>query len=152
MLSSAAMAVRFPFVSAFLCERILTEQDGIASAIRLVDIFQVPENAVEHAVVQFWAVVTLRALPVPDDEISVGVFLVRTSGERTRLPDPPPDRKFKMRDFNPDLTLPGGLSLMLQLNVKPKNAGTCFLEIEVDGEVVTRIPFTIRHIPATPTL
>lgn len=146
------MAVKFPFVSAFLCERVLIDQDGITSAIRIVDVFQVPETTVEHAIVQFFAVVTLRTLPVPDEEVHVSVFLVRASGDRVRLPDPPIDKAFELRKHNPDPSLPGGLTLILQLHLKPTNAGICFLEIEVDREVVTKIPFTIRHIPATPTL
>jgi hypothetical protein len=143
------MAVKFPFVSAFLCERVLQEKDGIVSAIRIVDVFQIPEDAPSETVIQFFAVVSLRTVPVPDEEVRVGVTIVNALGERQRLPDPS-EKPFRLSALDGDASVPNGISLIMQLNIKPKNMGTCFVEIDVDGEVVTRIPFTIRQIPKTP--
>jgi hypothetical protein len=142
------MAVKFQFVSAFLCERVLFEQDNIVSAIRIIDIFQVPEGVDSTTLAfSFFAVVSLRLVPVPDAEVNVGITLVRVSGERESLPfairNP-----YKLREANPDPSLPGGISLIMQLQIVPKNFGTCYLEINVDGEVATTIPFTIRRVPA----
>jgi hypothetical protein len=48
------MAVKFPFVSAFLCEKILQEKDGINTAIRIVDIFNIAADAPPDAGVHFF--------------------------------------------------------------------------------------------------
>jgi hypothetical protein len=145
-----AKPVKFPFVSAFLCERVLLDQDKLLSAIRIVDIFQIPEGTPEGTAIQFWAIVTLKTVPVPDEEVYVAITLVRVSGERERLPDQFGGKPLRLRDQTPDPSLPGGISLIVQLNVIPKNFGLCFLEVDVDGETLVRIPFTIRRIPATP--
>ena len=145
-----AMAVKFQFVSAFLCEKVLFEQDNIISAIRIVDIFQVPEGVDSTTLtITFFAVVSLRSVPVPDAEVDVGVTLVRVSGERERLPYATRN-PFKLRESSPDPSLPGGISLIMQFQIVPKNFGICYLEVYVDGEVATTIPFTIRRVPATP--
>ena len=138
------MAVKFEFVSAFICERVLMEADGVTSAIRIVDIFFVPEGAPEEAIVPFYLIVLLKTVPVPDEEIRIGVTLIRANGERERLPDPP-GQPFKLQLFSGDPSIPGGFSLILHANIKPRNMGTCFLEIDVDGEPVTRVPFTLRR-------
>jgi hypothetical protein len=79
------MAVKFPFVSALLCERVLIDQDKLVSAIRIVDVFQVPEGTPEGTAIQIWAIVTLKTVPVPDETVRVGAWLVGVSGERKRL-------------------------------------------------------------------
>jgi hypothetical protein len=142
------MAVKFPFTSAFLCERVLFDQDRCLSAIRIVDIFQIPENAPPETTVQFFAVLVLKAAPpIPDEEVSIGVWLVRVSGERLRLPDPH-GQPYKLHQLNPDTSAAGGVSIAIQLNLIPKHFGNCFIEFEVENEIVARIPFTIRRGPA----
>jgi len=139
------MAIKFPFVSAFLCERVLQEHDNIISAIRIVDIFQVPKKLAEHTAVSFYAVVSLRTVPVPDEQVRVKIAMVQVSGDREYLPDPP-GQPYDLRKLTPDPSLPGGVSLIVQLNLRPAHEGLCFLEIEIDGEIAVRIPFTIRYI------
>ena len=144
------MAVKFQFVNAFLCERALIDQDKILSAIRIVDLFQVPENAPETTVLQFYAIISLKLFPVPDETVLIGATLVRVNGEREPIAYSHSGKPFRLLDHSPDPSVPGGLNLVIQLNIVPKNAGTAYFEIDVDGEVVTRIPFTIRRIPAPP--
>lgn len=139
------MAVKFEFVSAFICERVLQEEGGIVSAIRIVDVFFVPEGAPEDTPISFYVVASLKTVPVPDSEVTVGITLVRTTGEHEQLAQP---QKYHLLSYNNDPSIPGGFNLLMQLNVKPKNMGTCYVEIEVDGTVV-RIPFTFRRPPQT---
>ena len=146
------MAVEFPFITAFLCERVLFDQDKLVSAIRIVDLFNVPEDVPPTFVIQFFAVISLRvAPPVPDEQVRIAIWLRRVSGERERLADPP-NQPYNLREMNPDPSSPSGVSLVLQFNVIPKNFGTCYIEVEADGTIVTRIPFTIRRVPAVATL
>jgi hypothetical protein len=136
------MAVKFEFVSAFICERVLREEGGITSAIRIVDIFFVPEDAPEYFAVSFWVVISLKTMPVPDVEVNVGTSLIRTSGERERLAEP---TAYRLLSYNNDPSIPGGFNLLMQLTVKPKNMGTCYVEVDIDGEALVRVPFTLRR-------
>ena len=69
------MAVKFPFVSAFLCERVLQEQNNIISAIRIVDVFQIPQDVAQQAMITFFAVVALKTVPVPDARVNVRIAM-----------------------------------------------------------------------------
>jgi hypothetical protein len=140
------MAVTFPFVTALLCEKVLTEPGGVHSAIRIVDIFQIAADAPPETVVQFFALISLKTVPVPDAKVRVRVSLVGPSGKREQLPDPP-DQPYGLPLFEGDKSIPSGLSMVFQINVKPTNFGTGYVEIEVDGQLAVRIPFTIRKLP-----
>ena len=144
------MAVKFEFISAFLCERALIDQDGVLSAIRVVDIFQLPDEASQTTPIQFFACISLKTVPVPNEEITVSLTVVRVSGERERIADQSGGKPIKLQEQTPDPSVPGGVSLIVQLSIVPKNFGTCYLEVDVNGETVVRIPFTIRRIPAKP--
>src|SRR5579863_3507143 len=146
------MADRFQFASAFVCERVLQEQDGVISAIRIADIFSVAENTPEGAVLQFWAVATFKTtLPsLEEREYTINTFVLKSSGERERLD--PSDRKVRVVPYEGDLSIPVGISVVAQVNVKLKPTGTTstsIIEIEIDGDVEARIPFTIRRIPTS---
>src|ERR1700682_666065 len=118
------MAVKFPYISAFICERVLQEADGVFSALRIADIFYVPEGVPEGATVQFFAVISLKVAPAPKGDIQIAVTFINASGERERLPDPgvPTPPSARLPD---DPRIPGGVTLVMQLNIKPKNMGTC---------------------------
>jgi hypothetical protein len=138
--------IKFEFVSALLCERILREADGIVSAIRIVDIFQVPENPPENFSVKFFAFVTLKTVPVPESaSVVLGATLIKPDG--TRSPITPADREpVTIKQFRDDPSVPGGVSLVVEVNVKPQTMGTSVLEIDVDGVPVTRVPFTLLRV------
>lgn len=147
------MPVQFEFKSGFICERVMQEADGIISAFRIVDVFFIPEGAPPTMPLQFYAVCSLRSIPAPAEEFHVGVTFVRTNGEREPLP-PPSDKPLKAKSSADDPASPGGLSIVMQFNIKPKDetgfkTGTAFIEIDVDGEPVLRIPFTIKRIGPT---
>lgn len=142
------MAVKFQSVSALICERILQEADGITSAIRIVDIFQIASDTPPDALIQFWVLIMLKALPVPD-KFKIGVTLVRADGEREKLPDPP-GQPLSLVKFADDPSIPSGVTLAIQMNIKPKKVGTSYVEVDADGEALIRIPFTIRRLPSGP--
>src|SRR5260370_21787037 len=137
------MAVKFPFVTALICEHILEETSGVISAIRIVDIFQVPDGAPpQGAVVHFWVLVTLKTVRVQQEEFRVGLTLVYTSAEREKMATQPGPLKL-FRRFADDPSMPGGLTVKIQMNVTPKKMGTHYIEVDVDGELVTTVPFTM---------
>jgi|SRR5579863_7675811 len=116
------MAVKFPFVSAFTCERVLREKDDVLSAIRLVDVFFVPEDAPVGAVIQFYAFVSLKIVPAPDEEITLGLTLIRPTGEREHVPAP--SGPTKIQKFRDDPSVPVGVTIIMQVSVKVKDMGT----------------------------
>lgn len=138
------MAVKFPFVSALICERVLLEQDGIASAIRAVDVFNIPAEAPPDPVIQFWLFASLKTVPVPDATFRFGVTLIRVNGEREKLTTKEPG---KLPIYEGDASIPSGINIMLQVNIIARNMGTAYLEIDIDGEPITRVPFTMRRLP-----
>jgi hypothetical protein len=144
------MAVDFQFVSAFLCERTLQEkQDEVLSAIRLVDTFLVPVDRPEHFAIQFALVWSFRTLTPPDPAgYRLGITLIRSTGDRERLIEPTemqPQAKFV------DASIPWGIAGAVPVRLLVRNLGTAFLEIEVNGTVVTRVPFTLLEPPAPQT-
>ena len=140
------MPINLLSLSGLVCERVLQERDGVFSAIRIVEIFNVPEGIHEDATIQFYVLAILRATEATSEEFRIGVTLIRSSGERDRMPDPPnqPYRMPAPIEGAPEA--PPGLTIVIQMNVKPKNMGTAFVEIDVDGTII-RIPFTLRRPP-----
>src|ERR1700691_5722223 len=125
------MAVKFKFVNAILCERVLREADGINSAIRIADIFQIPHGGPEKPIIQFYALLSVRTVPAPDVNFRVSLFMTGPSGKRERLPDPP-ENPFKTTPFGGDSSIPNGLTIIIQLTITVEKTGTAYLDIEVD--------------------
>jgi hypothetical protein len=144
------MAVKFKFASAILCERVLQEVDGAASAIRIADVFQLPHNAPEQPTIQFSAIISLKTVPAPDTEFRLSVFMTGPSGKKDRLPDPP-GNPFKAAPYQGDLSIPTGITIVLQLSVVVQKTGTAYIDIEVDDEPAITIPFTTLRLPPPPT-
>jgi hypothetical protein len=143
------MSARFPFVTALLCEKALQEGDGIASAIRIVDIFQIPKDKLGEAIIQFFLVASLRTAPVHPENLRVAAYIVGPSGGRERIKELP-EGPYPVLSFADDPTIPTGLNLLIQINLKPLKFGTGFIEIEVENELEVRVPFTVRPLQLPP--
>lgn len=136
-------------VSAILCEKVLHEADSVTSAIRIVDIFSVPEQPIAVAKdllpwVQFYALVAIRVEPGHDKEHELEIKILNTAGELNAL-GPPTHINKMVSPLGPDI--PGGVTINIQVNIAVKRFGTCFLCVYLDGEEVTRTPFTLLRIP-----
>ena len=143
------MALELISVSGLLCEKVLQEGESVFSAIRIVDIFNVAHDSPPNSIVQFYGLVILKAFPTADI-FNVSVAIVAPSGERRELPEPP-GSPFKLPVYENDPSVPAGFSLVLQFNIVASKMGTYFIEVAVDGVAVTRMPFTLRQLPAPPT-
>ena len=135
--------------SAFLCERILQEPDSVLSAIRIVDVFYVPELPAyapegTAVVAELHCLVILKAHPGYRDRNSIEFKLLNTKGDLTPLGDA------SMTDFAGRLgnDVPGGANITLKLNLGVKNFGTCYICVYLDGEEIIRVPFTLLPSPA----
>ena len=120
------MAVKFPFITAFVCERILQERDQVNSAIRIVDVFYVRRedaHGKSEARVQFFAFLSLKTSPPPPDEFTFEIAAIAPSGETEVLASA---TKFKFKGFEQDPSVPSGATFVINCNVKPKGFGTYF--------------------------
>ena len=138
--------------SAFLCERILQEADGVLSAIRIVDVFycpEIPADAPEGAVVlaQPHCLVMLKAQPGYREQHSIGFKLLTAKGELKPLGDTV-TTDFAITKLGLGDDVPGGASVTIKLNIGVKNFGTCYVCVYVDGEEITRVPFTLLPQPS----
>lgn len=126
-------------VNAFICERMLFEQDNVLSAIRFVDIFFVPEDASPDFKSAFTFVVVMKFKfgYVPPDKIPMRVTLIRSNGEREVMGDQ------ALQIPTKDIPGPVGVGLILQVQLVPRNFGTAYLEASVGDEIIATVPFTL---------
>ena len=140
------MAAKFSYVNAFVCERVLIEKDEVLSAIRIADIFQVPENAPESTIVQFWLVLSLKINDESQSsEYRITCTLIRSSGDRAVVV---PTQVITPARRIQDPSIPLSIGFVAQVNLKPVNMGAAYIEIDVDGEIVSVVPITLQRIPA----
>jgi hypothetical protein len=133
--------------SAFLCERVLVETDSVLSAIRMVDMFIVPDERPPDFVINFWLVATAKlAVGIPPTELTFTFTLVRPNGEREALQQHKAATKMPIIDTG----VPVGAGIVVQFQIAVKNLGTLYIEIEVEGKeiklerrVCAKVPFTL---------
>jgi hypothetical protein len=127
----------------FVCERVLHEQDGIQSAIRIVDVFYIrgeinpPDKVIP--IVQTNALAIVKSKPGHMEEHELEVTVTNTAGETTSVGK----QQVNFTGRFPDL--PGGVTMALQLNVGVRRLGTCYLALLIDGEQVCRTAFTLMQ-------
>jgi len=125
-----------PYVcAAFVCEKVLREQDDVPSAIRIVDRFTVNEAAPPGMTggVAFTAFVILKSGAVTGRH-PVHLRLNYPNGEQKDLPGT--DAEFKGDEH--------GISYTVQIMVEAKQYGLYWFDVVWEGkEVLTRIPFRL---------
>ena len=147
-----------PFIlsaSAFVCERLLQEADGVVSAIRIIDIFfvpserppDVPENALPF--LQGWGCVMLKFIPGHVEQHTFEMKLINTVGELSSIGDP--SKPTNLGASKGLEEFPGGILLNAPLNIAVKRFGTCYLCAFVDEREVARTPFSIVPRPGVAT-
>jgi hypothetical protein len=133
-----------------VCERALTEGDGVISLIRVVDVFFVddqPEVPIEKRPVSITVFFSARFQTEDDGKHSFELLMERPNGdvisvaggtsegyEKTRIP-----------------SAPVGLNLTLKFGVLPKVMGMHFFIAKLDGKEVQKTPFTLLPAEARKT-
>jgi hypothetical protein len=123
---------------ACVCENVLREEDGVISAIRIVDRFTV--DAPSDLPPTTRAALDVRALVGVKSEGLSGthhlkVVVIYPSGLRKELQEFPVE-------LNPDKDYQG-FNLTARLAVEVKEYGVYWLDVLWDGEMLTRIPFKV---------
>jgi hypothetical protein len=125
-----------------ICERVLHEDDGVISAIRIVDVFTGPNVSVGmFHVVQAHALVMLKAIPGHTGEHNIEIKLMNAIGELSSVAI----QKLATFSTAPELEgkASGGISINIQLNIGVKNYGSYCLYVYLDGEEIARALFMI---------
>jgi hypothetical protein len=140
------MANTKPFVAAAcFCEQILQEQDGVLSAIRIVDTYTIPPlpAGVElppnepHGVILVRGLISLKSGDVVGTG-KVGLVMHKITGELVTLS---PEGGWPV-------TLQGGehgFNVKLNFGLGVKNFGLVWFDVTWNGEVLTRIPLRLKQ-------
>jgi hypothetical protein len=128
------------YFTAVACERALLETDGVASAIRMVDIVFVDPNTAPEKRAPFLVsiMVAVRFDASRTRPHTVSVDLIRVNGETIPL-------AARQEINSGESKYPGapqGFNLQLQFALIPANMGTCFIAVSLDEAHVVRIPIT----------
>ncbi|MCU1326635.1 MAG: hypothetical protein JWN34_2005 [Bryobacterales bacterium] len=130
-------------VNLLICEKVLQEGDGVLSAIRIVDVFDVPADAngkpKQPGVVRMYACVFLRGMP-GNHQGKLDLALKGPSGASKSIADFPIalETPADMPDSHP------GATFNIQLNLIPTFFGNQTLIVSVDGVEVAKTVFSIR--------
>ncbi len=130
--------------AAFLCERILTEKDNVQSFVRVVDTFTltVPVGTTQFPV-QTWLAVILKS-GAAKGKYTLRFRLHAPSGKTTSLGDD--EIPFALEGGERGVQIGTLLTLLLD------EQGIFGIDVLVDGEALTRVPFRVRleHANSTP--
>lgn len=133
--------------SIVICERVLNEVDGVMSAIRLAEIFNLafpPQTPIEQVVLPIAAAITVRLLEHDELEHSVETKLFRPDGDEATVGEP---IKSKIAQKVPGV--PGGINIILNLGVKATQFGLHSIAVFFDQEEVARAYFTLARVDQT---
>jgi hypothetical protein len=133
-------------VCMFLCERILLEQDQVPSAIRIFDVYYVPDmppGAPPDAIplIQPWVFVSLKAVIGHGGKHAVRLRLINTIGEESTLAEETATFTSRpgMEAAPPTIVLRAGL------NLGAGRFGVCYICLDVNGVEVARTPLTVMR-------
>ena len=128
-----------------VCESVLTEQNGVPSAIRLIDILTLASgNPIAH----FFTITNLHAVSLDPEKHRLAIKMRRpvlgggweTVAETT-------EREF-VYSHRLSLTAPGACLLTTEFNVNVDmlgGLGTFYLEAWLEGKMVAHTPLTLRR-------
>jgi hypothetical protein len=120
--------------SAILCEKVLKDQDGLLSAIRIADTISVPRSSPTS---QFFIVVFVRSSAVVSSQRLMSVHL-RQPGETTV--DVGTD---KVAFDRPDESYPMSATMVLEFWLTFKDSGLHWINVKLDGEDIATAPLMV---------
>lgn len=133
------------FVSAyaFVCQNTLTEHDGVTSAIRIVEIFYLPnlpeEERIKLPPVAMSLYANIRLTADDSDPHTLNLLLVRPDGERHKISvfENRPVQEPKVPILDRTINATG------QIAVEPRQLGRHEFIVEFDGKTVASAYFTL---------
>lgn len=129
-----------------ICERALREADGVFSAIRIVDIFfvpNVPGIPLDQQVVPITLLGMIRVSSEDDTEHTIELSLTRPNGEESVVNvvsnQPIPIGRFS--------GAPRSISIIARMGVLAKQLGMHQIAIKFDNQEVANTQFTLSETP-----
>lgn len=133
-----------PYVrAALLCETVLIEQNGVKSAIRIVDRIMLtataPEPPTEMVAINYDFTLFLSFMSgTAQGPMRMDVRFVKPSGE-----SPPPRTQMLMFEGERHRAVDVVVNLKLGLD----QPGVYFLDVSLEGTRITRVPFQVIYMP-----
>jgi hypothetical protein len=139
------MPIQLVSASAFICEKILQEIDGVPTAIRIADIFTLPEYAPKVPtalqVVDFTLMVIIKVLGVsPTEKHTVLVTMTRPDGQESQIFV---NQNVTFSQFEGHPEIPSGASLGMRVNVSGEVMGVHYFEVFLAGKSIAKVAFTL---------
>lgn len=135
---------RGPFLSAaFLCEKVLVEQDGVKSAIRIIDrvTHQVaglnPPQQMQPFTYQMTLFLRFKSGEARGPH-SLRITLIKPSGE-----SPAPTQRVIHFEGEDDR----GNDIIGNMNLSLDMPGLYWFEVHLDDERITKVPFRVIYVP-----
>lgn len=131
-------------VAVLTCENVLREQDDVLTAIRIVDVFQVPEAQPDGTRLTVRVIIVIRAYP-SDETYTLALQHEYPRGTFTDIQSPQEFRLNRHRlEPNPEHPIiPTGLNIRLDAHIDVRQFGTHVIRALVDGNEITRTQFTL---------
>jgi hypothetical protein len=130
-------------VSLLICEKVLTEESSVCSAIRVADVFEVTAGPiVVHALL------VIKTEPTADTtrEHKLDVILTNSDGLGYRVTPHPATVKYLASIAGPGVY--GGITVTIDLNVTGYPPGTYMLRVSLDGQEVSKAPLMLLPVRA----
>jgi hypothetical protein len=130
-----------PLVSAFLCEKVLTEKDGVQSYVRVVDRFTVPRLPdSSEARVLVWLAIIVKSGKAKG-KYNLSLRMNTPTGEVKAIGEETP---FALNGGE------HGVNANLMLALQVSHEGLFGIDVMVDGDVLTQVPFRVILVAADP--
>jgi len=132
--------------SAFLCEKVLNERDGVLSFIRVVERFMVPKFSLPPGfqlppgtipnAIQFQLVVTLKAGSIGGGKYKMRISLMKPDG--TEASSNAVEVFFNGSDEN-------GVNVIAPINIPSPEEGLHWFDVYFEERLITRIPLRVLY-------
>jgi hypothetical protein len=136
---------------ALICEKALVEQDGVVSAVRIIDVFTVPNpddlpRDIPPPIVIINVLASIRVTPDDDGSHAVELKMIRPEGEEARIGvvEGIPFPKSRYPEF------PKNVMFIAQIGVIVKKLGFHDMIVFCDGNEVARTGFILALALALP--
>jgi len=151
------MQVDLLSASAFICERVLHEEDGAISAIRIVDVFYVPateqiaEDAIHNLIakinaVNFHLVVLFRTKA--EGQARLALSFINPAGDESPIKTHGVPEILVFKSNFPGTAIAAGQTLNIHLGLPIRPLGTYFVLVRLDEQIVASVPFTLLVHPS----
>jgi hypothetical protein len=127
-----------------LCESVLTEETGLPSAIRILDMIGLSAGT---SSIHFFAITNIHYKPLDFAHHVLSVRLVRLQNGQWNTIAAGDDYGFSFGHRH-SLTAPGSVVLTTEFNLplaQLGELGTFYIQAWLDGEMVTHTPITLRR-------